>query len=76
MSLRYKFRHLFFGNKFHKDRMWETLEDLDARITALEESNSTSTPEPSEPSGDDTPSEPSGNDEPSEPSGNDTPSEP
>lgn len=28
--------------------MWETLEDLDARITALEESNST-TPEPSEP---------------------------
>ena len=27
--------------------MWETLEDLDARITALEESNST--PEPSEP---------------------------
>ena len=28
--------------------MWETLEDLDARITALEKSNST-TPEPSEP---------------------------
>ena len=56
MSLRYKFRHLFFGNKFHKDRMWETLEDLDARITALEESNSTPTPEPS---GNDTPSEPS-----------------
>ena len=62
MSLRYRFRHLFYGNKFHKDRMWETLEDLDARITALEESNSTP--------------EPSGNDEPSEPSGNDTPSEP
>ena len=68
MSLRYKFRHLFFGNKFHKDRMWETLEDLDARITALEESNST-TPEPSEPSGNDTPSEPSEPEtpEPSEP---------
>ena len=40
--------------------MWETLEDLDARITALEESNST--PEPSEPSEPETP-EP----EPSEP---------
>lgn len=44
--------------------MWETLEDLDARITALEESNST-TPEPS---GNDTPSEPETPDpEPSEP---------
>lgn len=42
--------------------MWETLEDLDARITALEESNSTP-----ESSGNDTPSEPSGNDTPSEP---------
>ena len=63
MSLRYKFRHLFFGNKFHKDRMWETLEDLDARITALEESNSTP-----EPSGNDTPSEPETPEpEPSEP---------
>ena len=49
MSLRYKFRHLFFGNKFHKDRMWETLEDLDARITALEESSSSNESEPSEP---------------------------
>lgn len=41
MSLKYRFRHLFYGNRFHKERMWETLEDLDARITALEESNST-----------------------------------
>ena len=43
--------------------MWETLEDLDARITALEESNSTP-----EPSGNDTPSEPETPEpEPSEP---------
>lgn len=42
MSLRYKFRHLFFGNRFHKDRMWETLEDLDERITALEGNSDTS----------------------------------
>lgn len=50
MSLRYKFRHLFFGNRFHKDRMWETLEDLDERITALEGSSSNETPStPTEP---------------------------
>ena len=44
MGLKYKFRHLFFGNKFHKERMWNTLEDLDERITALESSNSSETP--------------------------------
>ena len=61
MGLRYSFRHLFFGNRFHKERMWNTLEDLDARITALEEANSTPTETPSE----ETPTEDSnGGDEP------------
>lgn len=48
MGLRYSFRHLFFGNRFHKERMWNTLEDLDARITALEEGNSAPTETPTE----------------------------
>lgn len=56
MSLRYKFRHLFFGNRFHKDRMWETLEDLDERITALE-SSSNSNETPSTPTEPETPTE-------------------
>jgi len=47
MGLRYTFRQLFYGNRFHKDRMWKTLEDLDARVTALEGDNSSS--ESSEP---------------------------
>lgn len=47
MGLRYTFRQLFYGNRFHKDRMWKTLEDLDARIAELEGGDSTS--EPSEP---------------------------
>ena len=42
MGLKYRFRHLFFGNRFHKDRMWETLEDLDARISELEGDSGTS----------------------------------
>lgn len=51
MGLRYTFRQLFYGNRFHKDRMWKTLEELDERVTALEEGNSSETPsEPSEPS--------------------------
>lgn len=61
MSLRYSFRHLFYGKLFHKDRLYNTLEDLDARITALEESNASAPAEtPTEPSngGEDTPSNP------------------
>lgn len=42
MGLRYTFRHLFFGNKFHKERMWNTLEDLDNRISELEGDSGTS----------------------------------
>lgn len=42
MGLKYKFRHLFFGNKFHKERMWNTLEDLDTRISELEGDSGTS----------------------------------
>lgn len=42
MGLKYRFRHLFFGNRFHKDRMWETLEDLDERISELEGGSGTS----------------------------------
>ena len=43
MSLRYSFRHLFFGGKLNKKRLYEILKDLDsanggesADITALE----------------------------------------
>lgn len=42
MGLKYTFRHLFFGNKFHKERMWNTLEDLDNRISELEGDSGTS----------------------------------
>ena len=37
MSLLYSFRHLFYGKKFHKDRLYKLLEKLDGRITALEQ---------------------------------------
>lgn len=43
MSLRYSFRHLFFGGKLNKRRLYNILEDLDSAnggestdITALE----------------------------------------
>ena len=42
MGLKYTFRHLFFGNKFHKERMWNTLEDLDTRLSELEGDSGTS----------------------------------
>ena len=45
MSLRYSFRHLFFGGNLNKKRLYEILKDLDSAnggeasdITALEES--------------------------------------
>lgn len=37
MGLLYSFRHLFYGNKFHKDRLYKLLEKLDLRVTALEQ---------------------------------------
>ena len=30
MSLRYSFRHLFYGGKIHKERLYKVLEDLDS----------------------------------------------
>ena len=42
MGLKYTFRHLFFGDKFHKERMWNTLEDLDTRLSELEGDSGTS----------------------------------
>lgn len=30
MGLRFSFRHLFYGGKLHKDRLYKVLEDLDA----------------------------------------------
>ena len=43
MGLRFSFRHLFYGGKIHKDRLYKILEDLDsaaggdaADITELE----------------------------------------
>ena len=30
MSLRYSFRHLFYGGKIHKKRLYKVLEDLDS----------------------------------------------
>lgn len=43
MGLRFSFRHLFYGGKLHKDRLYKILEDLDsaaggdaADITKLE----------------------------------------
>jgi uncharacterized protein YdcH (DUF465 family) len=42
MGLRYTFRQLFYGNRFHKDRMWKTLEELDERISELDGDSSTS----------------------------------
>lgn len=43
MGLRFSFRHLFYGGKLHKDRLYKILEDLDsaaggdaADITELE----------------------------------------
>lgn len=43
MSLRYTFRHLFYGGKIQKERLYKVLEDLDSAnsgestdITALE----------------------------------------
>ena len=30
MGLRYSFRHLFYGNKIHKERLYKILEDLDS----------------------------------------------
>lgn len=45
MSLRYSFRHLFFGGRIQKERLYKVLEDLDSAtggdatdISALEES--------------------------------------
>ena len=29
MSLRYTFRHLFYGGEIHKERLYKVLEDLD-----------------------------------------------
>lgn len=37
MGLKYTFRHLFYAKKIQKERLYKTLEDLDARITALED---------------------------------------
>lgn len=37
MGLLYSFRHLFYGENFHKDRLYKLLEKLDVRITALEQ---------------------------------------
>lgn len=44
MSLRYTFRHLFYGGKIHKERLYKVLEDLDGsnsgddtKIKALED---------------------------------------
>lgn len=31
MSLRYSFRHLFYGGKIQKERLYKVLEDLDAK---------------------------------------------
>jgi len=42
MGLKYSFRHLFYGRLFHKDRLYNLLEDMDARITALEEASNSS----------------------------------
>jgi hypothetical protein len=43
MSLRYTFRHLFYGGKIQKERLYKVLEDLDAsnsgddtKISAIE----------------------------------------
>ena len=33
MSLRYTFRHLFYGGKVQKERLYKVLEDLDASNT-------------------------------------------
>ena len=33
MSLRYSFRHLFYGGKIHKERLYKVLEDLDSANT-------------------------------------------
>lgn len=33
MSLRYSFRHLFYGGKIQKKRLYEVLEDLDSSNT-------------------------------------------
>ena len=33
MSLRYSFRHLFYGGKIHKERLYKVLQDLDASNT-------------------------------------------
>ena len=33
MSLRYSFRHLFYGGKIQKERLYKVLEDLDASNT-------------------------------------------
>ncbi len=30
MGLRFSFRHLFYGGKLHKDRLYKILEDLDS----------------------------------------------
>lgn len=30
MGLRFSFRHLFYGGKIHKDRLYKILEDLDS----------------------------------------------
>ena len=44
MSLRYSFRHLFYGGKIQKERLYKVLEDLDSsnsgddtKIKALED---------------------------------------
>jgi len=33
MSLRYSFRHLFYGGNIHKDRLYKVLQDLDSANT-------------------------------------------
>ena len=50
MSLRYSFRHLFFGGKINKQRLYKILEDLDdanggetTDITAIKEAIGKST---------------------------------
>ena len=40
MSLRYSFRQLFYGKRFHKDRLWNILVDFDERLDELEEGRS------------------------------------
>ena len=36
MALKFSFRHLFYGDKFNKQRFYETIKDIDTRLSKLE----------------------------------------